>query len=144
MRFTRSSLVRTLTTVVVSGCVGGTGSGLTGIAAGTGGTPRTLSFTVQPSNGTAGEILTPAIQVTARDSVGNTDVSFVGSVTIGLSANPTGAFLNGAKTVTAAFGVASFGDLAVDRVGSGYTLRATASAATATTSSGFSIAAQQP
>jgi len=137
-------LFRTLATLLVSGCIGGTGSGLTGISGGTGGTARTLAFTVQPSNGTADEIITPAIQIAARDTLGNTDVNFAGAVTLSLSANPTGAFLEGTKTVVAFAGVASFGDVSVDRVGSGYTLRASASGATAATSGGFSVAAPSP
>lgn len=141
MRLTRSSLVRTLVTLVLSGCIGGTGSGLIGVAGGTGSTPRTLAVTAQPTNANAGEIITPAIQVAVLDTLGQVDVTFIGSVSVALGANPTGAFLGGTKTVIAASGVASFGDLTVDRAGTGYTLRATASGATAATSAGFSIAA---
>lgn len=142
MRLTRSSLVRTLVTLVVSGCIGGgTGSNIIGIASEAGGTPHTLRFTVQPSSANAGETITPAIQVTALDTLGQVDVNFAGSVSVTLSANPTGAFLDGAKTVGIVSGVASFGDLSVDRAGTGYTLRATASGASAVTSAGFSIAA---
>ncbi|MEX2155879.1 MAG: hypothetical protein WD773_03450 [Gemmatimonadales bacterium] len=144
MRLTRSALLRIATTLVVSGCIGGTGSGLTGIIGGNGGTTRVLAFTVQPSNAVAGEIITPAIQVTVRDTLGSTDVTFTGSVTVALSTNPTGAFLDGTRTVAAVSGVASFGDLVVDRVGTGFTLRATATGATAATSGGFSIAAAAP
>jgi hypothetical protein len=90
--------------------------------------------------GTAGEIITPAIQVVALDTLGNTDVNFTGAVTVTLSANPTGAFLDGTRTIAAVSGVASFGDVVVDRAGTGYTLRATASGATAATSNGFNIA----
>ena len=139
MRLTRSSLVRTLTTLVVSGCIGGTGSGLTGISTGTSGTSRVLAFTAQPSSATAGQIITPAIQVTARDSLGNTVTTFTGSIAVALAANPTGGFLSGSKTVAAVLGVASFGDLSVDRAGTGFTLAANSSGATAATSTTFDI-----
>lgn len=141
MRLTRSALLRIATTLVVSGCIGGTGSGLTGIIGGNGGTTRVLAFTVQPSNAVAGEIITPAIQVAARDTLGNTDVTFTGTVTLTLSTNPTGATLRGTRSVVAVLGVASFGDLSVDRAGTGYTLRAAASGASPTTSSAFTITA---
>ncbi|HXM37353.1 MAG TPA: hypothetical protein VN908_01685 [Gemmatimonadales bacterium] len=139
MRLARSSLIRTLTTLVVSGCIGGTGSGLTGISTGTSGTPRVLAFTAQPSSGTAGQIITPAIQVTARDTAGKTVTTFTGTITVALGTNPTGGFLSGTKTVAAVLGVASFGDLSVDRAGTGFKLAASSSGATAATSTTFNI-----
>lgn len=125
---------------LAAGCFPGAGSGLTGIGGGdgSGAQQRTLAFAVQPSNANEGEIITPAIQVAARDSLGNTDVTFTGNVTVALGANSVGGFLEGTKTVAAVFGVASFGDLSVDRPGS-YALLATASGATAATSAGFTI-----
>lgn len=120
---------------------GGTGSGVTGIAGGGGGTAqRTLVFTVQPAGANAAEIITPAIQVAALDSSGATDVTFTGTVTIRLGSNPTGGFLEGTTTVAAFSGVAAFGDLTVDRPGNGFTLVATAPGAQAATSAGFNIA----
>jgi hypothetical protein len=115
---------------------------VTGISQDGGGTAQdALAFTVQPAGAGAGEIITPPIQVTARDTLGNTDQTFTGNVTIRLLANPTGAFLTGTKTVAAVFGVASFGDLSVDKLGSGYTLVASAVGATQTASGAFAIVA---
>lgn len=138
MRFSRHSLVRTVLTIVVSGCIGGTGSGLVGINSETGGGTRTLSFTVQPSNADTGDIITPAIQVAVLDSASQVDISFGGTVSVTLVVNTTGATLRGNTSTVAVGGVATFGDLSVDRAGS-YVLRASGGNASAATSAGFTI-----
>lgn len=127
--------------VLAAGCFPGAGSGLTGIGGGdgSGGQQRRLAFVVEPSGANEGEIITPAIQVAARDSLGNTDVTFRGTVTIAIGANPVGGFLSGARAVGAVAGVASFGELSIDRPGNGYTLVATAPGTAAATSAGFTI-----
>lgn len=114
---------------------------VTGLSNEGGAARHTLVFTVQPTGAAAGDIMTPAILVAAQDTLGNTDLTFAGNVTIVLGSNPSGAFLDGTKTVAAVSGVASFGDLSVDRVGSGYTLVASAPGATSAASAGFSIVA---
>ena len=107
-------------------------------------TPATdaLSFTVQPSSAIATQIITPAIQVTVLDSLGNTDPNFTAAVTIAIRANPVGGNLSGAKSVAPVNGIASFGDLSIGKAGAGYTLRATAPGATAATSGSFTITSQ--
>jgi len=126
--------------VVLVACDGTVGP-VTGIARGGGTTQRVLVFSVQPSTATAGNAITPPVQVVAQDTLGNTDATFVGTVTVALGANPTSAFLDGTKSVAAASGVAIFGDLSVSRVGSGYTLVASAPGATGATSGAFNITA---
>ena len=108
---------------------------------GGGGGGHTLAFTVQPSGAVVDQIITPAIQVAARDTLGNTDPTFTGTVTIAPGSNPSGARLDGSTTVALVSGIARFGDLSVDKVGNGYTLVATAPGATSATSAGFSIVA---
>jgi len=100
-----------------------------------------LAFSVQPQNAVARQIITPAVQVTALDPLGNTDVSFTGDVTVSLGTNPGGGFLGGTLTVGAVNGVASFGDLTVSSAGTGYTLVASApvSGAKSGTSNAFDI-----
>src|SRR5437879_7124592 len=49
----------------------------------------TLGFAVQPSSATAGNIITPAIQVIVRDSLGNPDTSFTTAITITIGVNPS-------------------------------------------------------
>src|SRR6266581_4596736 len=100
-----------------------------------------LVFSVQPTNTVAGTAITPAVQVTAQDALGNTDPSFTGSVTVAIGTNPGGATLSGTKAVAAVAGVATFGDLSLDRSGVGYTLVASASGVTGVTSATFDVSA---
>ena len=103
--------------------------------------PSQLVFTVNPSNGTAGSPLSPAIKVTAEDGSGNRLASFTGNVTIGFSGGSGGATLSGTKTVAAVAGIATFSDLSIDLVGS-YRLQASISSPSlSATSAQFSIAA---
>src|SRR5881409_1907841 len=130
----------------------GTGYTLTATAAGGGlsgatsaafnitvGAATQLVFTVQPSTAVAARTISPAVQVAARDALGNVVTAFTGSVTVALGTNPTGATLAGTTTVTAAGGVATFGTLSVDKVGTGYTLAATAPGLSGATSSAFTV-----
>ena len=108
-----------------------------GGANGTG--PDALAFTVQPSTANAGDIITPGIQVTVRDSLGRPDSAFAANVTIAIAANPVGGTLSGTRSVAPANGVALFGDLSISRSSAGYTLLATAPGATSATSNSFTI-----
>src|SRR5207249_4665021 len=81
----------------------------------------------------------PAVQVTARDALGNTVPGFSGAVTVAIGANPVGGTLSGTATVAAAGGVATCSNLAVDQSGSGYTLTAVATGLTGATSAPFTI-----
>jgi hypothetical protein len=140
MRYSKSSLVRTLITLVTSGC-GAAGSGLMGIAGGGGGgngAPPVLAFFVQPNSVNVSERIEPAVQVIARDSLGGTDSTFTGRITITLTANSTGAALSGTRSVRPSNGIASFANLAVDKAGT-YTLQATATGASPVTSSAFTV-----
>ena len=101
-------------------------------------------FTVQPSNAVAGASITPAIQVTARDAFGNDDTAFTGNVTLAISTNPGGGTLAGTLTQPAVAGVASFNNLHIDKVGTGYVLQASASGLTPATSNAFNITASGP
>jgi hypothetical protein len=140
MRIAHSSLTRTLVTLVTSACIGGQGSGLVGIAGGNGsnGKPPVLGFFVQPNSANVGQIITPPVQIVARDSLGSVASTFSGSISISLASNPTGATLSGTKVRGAVNGIASFGDLSLDKAGT-YTLQASASGAAAVTSNAFTI-----
>ena len=140
-RLTHSSLVRTLITVVITGC-GGTGVGVMGISGGdnggTSGAPPVLGFFVQPSTSNVGQVISPAVQVVARDSLGSVDSTFTGTITLTLTSNSTGAGLSGTTARRAVNGIATFTNLAIDKAGT-YTLRASTSGAAAIASSAFSI-----
>ncbi len=100
-----------------------------------------LVFTVQPGSTVAGRAITPAVQVSARDPLGNLVTGFTGSITVSLGTNPAGGTLSGTSTVAAVSGVATFSTLSIDKAGTGYTLAASATGLTAATSSSFNITA---
>src|SRR5439155_511847 len=100
-----------------------------------------LAFTVEPSNTASGAPITPAVQVSALDALGNTAQSFTGNVTVALGANPGGATLSGTTTIAAANGVATFTDLSLDKAGTGYTLTGASTGLSAPTSAAFNISA---
>src|SRR5439155_941490 len=101
-----------------------------------------LVFTVQPTTTTAGAAISPAVQLTVHDALGNTVTGFTGDVTLTITTGTgtSGARLSGTTTAAAAVGgVATFSNLAVDQSGSGYTLTAVATGLTGATSAPFTI-----
>lgn len=147
---TSSSGVATFTDLAISGAAGGrtldfTTTGLTKatsntITIGAGGATK-LGFGGQPTNSAAGAAISPAVTVLVQDASGNTVAGANNAVTIALLANPGGSTLSGTLTVNAVNGVATFSDLSLDKVGTGYTLNATATGLTGATSNGFNITA---
>jgi hypothetical protein len=103
----------------------------------TSGLATRLVFTVQPSNTVAGNAIAPAVQVTAQDAFGNTDVAFVATVVIAIGNNPGGGTLSGSLAQVTVNGVASFANLSIDKAGWGYTLQASAATLTSATSAAF-------
>src|SRR5437667_174152 len=103
------------------------------------GAANRLVFTGQPSHTATGAAITPAVQVTAQDSQGNTATAFTGTVTVALGMNAGGGTLSGATTATAVSGVAAFPNLSIDQAGTGYTLAASATGLTAGTSAPFTL-----
>lgn len=99
-----------------------------------------LVFTQQPTTDTAGHVLTPAVQITAEDAAGNTVTSFTGNITVSIAVNPSGGTLSGTATKAAVAGVATFTNLSIDKVGTGYRLQA-AAGSVKDTSQAFSILA---
>ena len=107
------------------------------------GSATQLVFTAPPSSTTAGAIIS-AVQVTARDAQGNTATGFSDNVTMAIGASPGNGTLSGTLSVPAAGGVATFSDLSIDKVGTGYTLAASATGPTGTTSGTFNITEGAP
>jgi hypothetical protein len=146
MRHTRWSLL--LVACALGACDVGPGGPL-GLGGNNGGIPiggtgggsgaDTLGFAVQPSSATAGNIITPAIQVIVRDSVGNPDTSFTTAITITIGVNPSGGIVSGTASVAPVNGIARFGDLSIDKAGTGYVLRASATGAVGASSNTFDI-----
>jgi hypothetical protein len=93
------------------------------------GTPHHLAFVQQPSDVTADDItfITPPVTVEVRDEFDNlVDSDFGTQVTLAIDSNPGGGTLHGTNPQTVSGGVATFDDLTIDRIGTGYTLAATA------------------
>jgi len=99
-----------------------------------------LEFTVQPAaTSPAGAVITPAIVVTAKDSLGAVLTGLVGNVTVALvgGTGTPGAALTGTKTVGLIAGVATFSNLSVDKIGTGYKISAASSGLASATSTAF-------
>ncbi len=128
----------------ISATVGGVAVGQTASVTVDPGTAAQLAFTVQPSTTPAGAPITPAVQATALDAFGNPATTFSGDVTVAIGTNPGGGTLSGTTTIAAAAGVATFANLSINRVGTGYTLTAASTGLTGTTSSGFIIIIGDP
>src|SRR5204862_7410076 len=114
-------------------------SGYTLYVSGSGPTSTTTSaITVTPASATQ-LVITQQPPATVRvssaftmkasieDAYGNVVTTASNSVSVAFANNPTGATLGGTLTVTASGGVASFTNLTINKVGSGYTLRVSSS-----------------
>lgn len=103
-----------------------------------------LAFTTQPGGGTGGTAWTTQPVVAVQDLGGNTVAADTSSVTLAITpgTGTTGAALScTANPKAAASGVATFAGCKIDKVGSGYTLRATDGVLASATSSAFAITA---
>ena len=98
-----------------------------------------LFFIVQPNDATAGNIITPAVQIEVLDSLRRPDTAYVNAITMSFAVNNVGARLSGTLSVVPVNGIASFGDLVVDKSGSGFILQAAGAGALSKTSTPFSI-----
>ena len=111
----------------------------------TAGTAAKLVFIQQPGSTVAGQAISPAVTVQIQDASGNV-VHSTAAVTLSILYNPGGATLGGTNPVSAvnSTGVATFSDLSLDKAGTGYTLSATSSGLTGTTSNAFNVIATLP
>lgn len=100
--------------------------------------PTQLAFKTQPTNAVAGAGIS-SFQVEVRDANGTLVPGATNAVTIAILNNAGGGTLGGTKTVSAIAGVATFTGLSLDKVGTGYTLQATATGLSSATSSAFNI-----
>jgi alpha-tubulin suppressor-like RCC1 family protein len=134
--------------------IGMTGSGYTLVASATGltgatsaafsvaaGSAAKLGFVVQPSAASAGQVLSPAVQVEIQDAEGNAITTATNSITLAIGTNPGNGTLSGTTTVTAVNGVATFSTLSLSKGGVAYTLNAYATGLRGATSAAFSVAA---
>lgn len=97
-----------------------------------------LVFTTQPSNTGVGLTMTPPVQVAAQDATNTTLASFTGGITVAIGSGP--GTLSGTTTQNAVAGVATFGDLSINKIANGDTLTAAPSGGVPdATSSAFNI-----
>jgi len=100
-----------------------------------------LAFITPPSNTNAGAPINPAVQVAIEDVNGSVVTGATNSVTIAVGTNPSSGTLSGTLTASAVGGVATFSNLSINNAGTGYTLTASSTGLTGTTSAAFSILA---
>src|SRR5215471_5670582 len=107
----------------------------------TSGPPTHLAFSVEPGTDAAGTPIAPALQVAAQDTFGNVATSFTGLITVTISpgTGTTGAVLSGPATLAATAGIATFSNLSIDKVGTGYTLSATSASLPGVASAPFAV-----
>jgi uncharacterized protein YjdB len=91
--------------------------------------PNKLTIAQQPlANALGGTPWTPALTVRVEDTYSNLVDTATTSVTASLTGGTAGAALVGTKVVNAVGGIATFGGLAIDKVGAGYVLPVTSTA----------------
>lgn len=143
-----ASVTWTTGTALTAQTVTATSTGLTGSPVSFTAVPPALAliFDTGPTSVTVGAPITPAVQVSVRDGQGNVATAFTGNVVIALGAGSPAGVLSGTLTAQAVAGVATFADLSLNLVGSGYSLVATAPALSLTSalSSSFDITAGTP
>src|SRR6266516_2113328 len=100
--------------------------------------PTAVAFLTQPAGASGGTPFTtqPVVEVLDQNDerLAGTPVS----VTVGLGSNPSGGQLVGVTTVITTTGLAAFGDLTIDKAGTGYTLVVSVRGAAAS-SAGFDV-----
>src|SRR5207253_10986976 len=92
-----------------------------------------------PQTTQAGATTTPPVQVAALDASDHVVQGFTGAIGLALEPASNGGTLSGGTPINAVNGMATFPSLSVDKAGTGYTLRATASGLTDATSSTFNV-----
>ncbi|HET9709845.1 MAG TPA: invasin domain 3-containing protein, partial [Gemmatimonadales bacterium] len=101
-----------------------------------------VSFFAEPTSATAGAVIAPSVQVEILDAFGNRVPTAVNNVTMSFASNPGSGTLSGTLSHAAVAGVATFSDLSINKVGTGYKLRASGSGLAVTdTSLAFNITA---
>jgi hypothetical protein len=98
-----------------------------------------LAYVQQPTNVVAGTNIAPSVKASVLDANNNVVTSSVASVALAIGTNPGGGTLTGGGAVNAVGGVATFAGLSIDKKGTGYTLAASSSGLTGSTSSAFNV-----
>ncbi|MEX0899224.1 MAG: IPT/TIG domain-containing protein [Gammaproteobacteria bacterium] len=127
--------------IVIDTFTGGTRA-LQGVFTYTSATPVKLRFGTQPTDIVAGSPIAPSVTVEVLDVNNNVVNNATHSIAIAFASNLPGGTLLGTTAVNAVNGVATFTNLSVNKVGTGYTLTATATGLTdPPASSAFAVTA---
>jgi hypothetical protein len=101
-----------------------------------------LAFLTQPQSAAAGQLL-GSVEVAIQDQANNVVGSASNQVAMAIANNPgcpsNCASLSGITTKNAVNGIAIFGNMSIQRAGTGYTLQATATSLLSASSSAFNI-----
>ena len=97
-----------------------------------------LAIRTQPTGGTAGGLVTPTVQVEARDAFANLATGYTSQVVLGVATGPVGGSLSNNST-SAVGGIATFTGMTVSTAGV-YTLGASATGLTGATTNSFTVA----
>ena len=103
--------------------------------------PTHLAFLQQPTNAQAGSSISPGVTVAVEDANGNVETGDNATqISLVIGTNPGSGTLSGGSAVPVAAGIATFSNLSIDLIGSGYTLVASSSPSyTAAVSATFTI-----
>jgi hypothetical protein len=104
--------------------------------------PTTFVFTTQPAGAIVGAPFATQPVVAVTDPYGNVS-GWTGAVTLSITPGTgvSGATLSGTLTVNAISGIATFTNLSIDTVGSGYSLTATSGSLIPASSNPFNVSA---
>ena len=103
--------------------------------------PTQFIITGEPSDTDNGSLMAPAITVEIRDALNNLVTDATNNVTLAFGTDPSGgsATIGGTITVAAVGGIATFSDIEIDEVQTGYTFDFTSTGLTSATSILFDI-----
>jgi hypothetical protein len=105
-----------------------------------------MAFVQQPTTASVNQSISPSIKVAMEDQDGFVVESATNTVVLSIVNNPSGATLGGTKSKDPVAGIATFDDISIDTIGTGYTLRAGTNPSTISrpTSDPFDIVAGTP
>lgn len=107
-------------------------------------TPASLEFVQQPTSAKAGATISPAVTVRILDVNGRPVNGSTLEIILNFDNNAGGGTLSGTTTVNAVDGIATFGNLSIDKAGNAYRLQAQAQGLKPVASSNFNITAGDP
>lgn len=107
-------------------------------------TPASLEFVQQPTSTKAGSTISPAITVRILDINGRPVNGSTLEINLSFDNNAGGGTLSGTTTVSAVDGIATFGNMSIDKAGNAYRLQAQAQGLKPVASSNFNITAGDP